>query len=68
MEDLAISFYRQILNKLQSTKNMQVCYNISMKCDFCENPKYVERINSKGILENFCTNCIEKLVAGNRIS
>ena len=35
-----------------------------MKCDFCENPKYVERINSKGILENFCTNCIEKLVAG----
>jgi len=33
-----------------------------MKCDFCENPKYVERINSKGVLENFCTHCIEKLV------
>jgi len=33
-----------------------------VKCDFCENPKYVERINAKGILENFCTHCIEKLV------
>jgi hypothetical protein len=34
-----------------------------MKCDFCENPKYVERINSKGILENFCTHCIEKIAS-----
>jgi len=32
-----------------------------MKCDFCENPKYVERINAKGTLENFCTKCIEKV-------
>lgn len=33
-----------------------------MKCDFCENPKYVDRLNAKGILENFCTKCIEKVV------
>ena len=33
-----------------------------MKCNFCENPKYVERINSKGVLENFCVSCIEKLI------
>jgi hypothetical protein len=38
-----------------------------MKCDFCKNVKYVERINSKGTLENFCTNCIEKLIATKRI-
>jgi len=42
-----------------------------MKCDFCENPKYVERINAKGILENFCTKCIEKVAqqtkSGSRI-
>ncbi len=32
-----------------------------MKCDFCDNPKYVERLNNKGVLENYCVNCIEKL-------
>jgi hypothetical protein len=37
-----------------------------MKCDFCNNPKYVERINSKGVLENFCVNCINNLVAKNK--
>lgn len=36
-----------------------------MKCNFCNNEKYVERINSKGILENFCVECINKL--NNRI-
>jgi hypothetical protein len=38
-----------------------------MKCDFCDKPGYVERINAKGTLESFCTNCIEKLIAANRI-
>jgi len=37
------------------------------QCDFCEKPKYVERINSKGILENFCTDCIENLIKNRRI-
>jgi uncharacterized Fe-S radical SAM superfamily protein PflX len=49
------------------SSQLKICYNNIMKCDFCENPKYVERINAKGILENFCTICIEKLVAS-RIS
>ncbi len=31
------------------------------KCDFCDNPKYVERLNNKGVLENYCVHCIEKL-------
>ncbi len=31
-----------------------------MKCDFCENQKYVERLNSKGVLESFCNDCIQK--------
>ncbi|MEY4332142.1 MAG: hypothetical protein RLZZ196_880 [Bacteroidota bacterium] len=31
------------------------------KCDFCDNDKYVERLNNKGVLENYCVNCIEKL-------
>ena len=33
-----------------------------MKCNFCENLKYVERLNSKGVLENFCVDCIKKLI------
>ena len=32
-----------------------------IKCDFCDNDKYVERLNSKGVLENYCVNCIQKL-------
>ena len=32
-----------------------------MKCDFCDNDKYIQRLNSKGILENYCVNCINKL-------
>ena len=28
-----------------------------MKCNFCENDKYVERLNSKGILELYCYPC-----------
>lgn len=31
------------------------------KCNFCDNPKYVERLNNKGVLENYCVNCIDKL-------
>jgi hypothetical protein len=31
------------------------------KCNFCDNDKYVERLNSKGVLENYCVNCIQKL-------
>lgn len=37
----------------------------TMKCDFCDRPKYVQRINSKGVLENFCVECITNLI--NRI-
>jgi predicted nucleic acid-binding Zn finger protein len=37
-----------------------------MKCNFCNNPKYVERINNKGVLENFCVECITSLVAKNK--
>jgi len=32
-----------------------------IKCDFCDNQKYVERLNSKGVLENYCVSCIQKL-------
>jgi hypothetical protein len=32
-----------------------------MKCDFCDNQKYIERLNSKGVLENYCVQCISKL-------
>ena len=32
-----------------------------IKCDFCDNAKYVERLNNKGVLENYCVQCIEKL-------
>jgi len=34
---------------------------MNIKCNFCDNAKYVERLNSKGILENYCVNCIQKL-------
>ena len=34
---------------------------MNTKCDFCDNEKYVQRLNSKGILENYCVNCIAKL-------
>jgi len=34
---------------------------MNTKCNFCDNDKYVERLNSKGVLENYCVNCIEKL-------
>ena len=34
---------------------------MDIKCDFCDNPKYVERLNHKGILENYCVACISKL-------
>lgn len=34
---------------------------MNTKCDFCDNPKYVERLNNKGILESYCVSCIEKL-------
>ena len=37
-----------------------------MKCDFCDNEKYVQRLNSKGVLENFCNNCIQKLIKGRK--
>lgn len=29
------------------------------KCDFCENEKYIERLNFKGILENYCIQCFK---------
>jgi hypothetical protein len=32
-----------------------------IKCDFCDNEKYVERLNNKGVLENYCVNCINKI-------
>ena len=32
-----------------------------IKCDFCDRPKYVERLNNKGVLENYCVNCISKI-------
>ena len=38
-----------------------------MKCNFCDNVKYVERLNSKGVLENYCVNCINKLNKKDRI-
>jgi len=31
------------------------------KCNFCDNPKYVERLNNKGVLEKYCVSCNEKL-------
>jgi hypothetical protein len=34
---------------------------MNIKCNFCDNDKYVERLNSKGVLENYCVNCIQKL-------
>ncbi len=34
---------------------------IMIKCDFCDNEKYVERLNNKGVLENYCVNCINKI-------
>ena len=37
-----------------------------MKCNFCDNDKYIERLNSKGVLESYCTNCIEKLIKGGK--
>lgn len=37
-----------------------------MKCNFCDNQKYVERLNSKGVLENFCVECIQKLIKGEK--
>jgi hypothetical protein len=37
-----------------------------MKCNFCDNQKYVERLNSKGVLENFCVECIQKLIKGGK--
>jgi len=33
----------------------------NMKCNFCDNPKYVDRLNNKGVLENYCVECISKL-------
>ncbi len=35
--------------------------NINMKCNFCDNYKYIERLNNKGVLENYCVDCINKL-------
>ena len=32
-----------------------------MKCNFCDNKKYVDRLNNKGVLENYCVECISKL-------
>lgn len=32
-----------------------------MKCKFCDNPMYVERLNCSGLLEAFCVECIDKL-------
>ena len=32
-----------------------------MKCNFCSNDKYVQRLNSKGVLENYCVSCIDDL-------
>jgi len=49
-------------NTKLNCSQLELCYTNTMKCDFCENPKYVERINSKGILESFCTKCIEKVL------
>jgi hypothetical protein len=34
---------------------------MNIKCNFCDNDKYVERLNSKGVLENYCLQCIDKL-------
>ncbi len=31
---------------------------MNTKCNFCDNDKYVERLNSKGVLENYCVNCM----------
>jgi hypothetical protein len=30
-----------------------------MKCKFCKEKKYIERLNSKGVLEAYCTRCME---------
>jgi hypothetical protein len=41
---------------------MNMKYTASnIKCNFCDNDKYVERLNNKGVLENYCLQCIEKL-------
>ena len=34
---------------------------MNSKCNFCDKEKYVQRLNSKGVLENYCVNCISKL-------
>ena len=34
---------------------------MTIKCKFCDNPKYVERLSSKGVLENYCVECINNL-------
>jgi hypothetical protein len=31
------------------------------KCNFCDNNKYVDRLNNKGVLENYCVECISNL-------
>jgi hypothetical protein len=32
-----------------------------IKCDFCDRPKYVQRLNNKGVLENYCSVCIKNI-------
>ena len=29
-----------------------------MTCDFCSNYGYTSKLNSKGVLENYCVDCI----------
>ena len=30
------------------------------KCDWCDSPRYIQKLNSKGILLNYCYKCLEK--------
>jgi len=31
-----------------------------MKCNFCDNEKFVDKMNARGVLEAWCTECLDK--------
>ena len=39
--------------------------NVQEQCDFCDNAKYVQRMNTKGVMESFCVECLSKIIFPN---